>query len=96
LALVIRDSGCVFPNCDRPAAWTQAHHIVHWSQDGPTDLSNLCLVCDRHHDAIHTDGWDVEMADDGRPEFRPPPWTEPDRKPRRNRYWQTKTEFHLR
>ena len=56
LALVIRDSGCVFPNCDRPAPWTQAHHIVHWFQGGPTDLSNLCLVCDRHHDAVHTGG----------------------------------------
>jgi hypothetical protein len=96
LALFIRDHGCVFPNCDRPAAWTQAHHIVHWSQGGPTDLSNMCLVCDRHHDAVHTDGWDVEMAADRRPELRPPPWVDPDRRARRNRYWQTQTEFHLR
>ena len=44
LALVARDHGCVFPNCTRPAAWTQAHHLVHWSQGGPTDLENLALV----------------------------------------------------
>ncbi|HEX3825861.1 MAG TPA: DUF222 domain-containing protein [Sporichthyaceae bacterium] len=96
LALVVRDSGCVFPDCTRPAPWTQAHHIVHWSQGGPTDLSNLCLVCDRHHDAIHSGGWDVEIAADGRPELRPPPWTDPDRRPRRNRYWETLTSLHLR
>jgi Domain of unknown function (DUF222)/HNH endonuclease len=96
LALVIRDRGCVFPNCDRPAPWTQAHHIVHWSQGGPTDLSNLCLVCDRHHEAIHTGGWDIEMAADGRPELRPPPWVDPDRRARRNRYWETQAAFHLR
>ena len=96
LALVIRDRGCVFPNCDRPAPWTQAHHIVHWSQGGPTDLSNLCLVCDRHHEAIHTGGWDIEMAADGRPELRPPPWVDPDRRARRNRYWETQGDFHLR
>jgi hypothetical protein len=95
-ALVVRDRGCVFPNCDRPAPWTQAHHIIHWSQGGPTDLSNMCLVCDRHHDAIHHGGWDVEIGSDGKPKLRPPPWTDPDRKPRRNRYWETQAEFHLR
>jgi hypothetical protein len=85
-ALVVRDSGCVFPDCTRPAAWTQAHHIVHWSQGGPTDLENLALLCDRHHDAVHHGGWDIEMAD-GRPQLRPPPWCDPDRRPRRNEHW---------
>jgi hypothetical protein len=26
-ALVQRDRGCSFPNCDRPAKWSQCHHI---------------------------------------------------------------------
>jgi hypothetical protein len=95
-ALVVRDRGCVFPNCDRPAAWTQTHHITHWSQGGPTDLSNMCLACDRHHNAIHHAGWDVEMGQDGKPELRPPPWVDPERRARRNRYWQAQAEFHLR
>jgi hypothetical protein len=95
-ALVVRDHGCVFPQCDRPAPWTQAHHIIHWSQGGPTDLSNLCLVCDRHHDAIHHQGWDVRIGDDGKPELRPPPWVDPERRPRRNQHWETQAEFHLR
>jgi hypothetical protein len=95
-ALVVRDRGCVFPNCDRPAAWCDAHHLRHWTDLGPTDLENLALVCGRHHDAIHHDGWDIEMAADGRPELRPPPWIDPDRRPRRNQYWQTQADYHLR
>jgi hypothetical protein len=96
VALVVRDRGCVFPNCDRPAGWCDAHHVRHWADDGPSDLENLALLCGRHHDAVHRSGWDIEMAADGRPQLRPPPWTDPDRKPRRNRYGETQAEFHLR
>ena len=52
-ALVVRDGGCRFDACDRPAAWTDAHHIVHWAGGGPTSLSNLVLLCRRHHRAVH-------------------------------------------
>jgi hypothetical protein len=96
LALVTRDRGCVFPTCDRPAAWCDAHHVRHWVEDGPTDLENLALVCGRHHEAIHHGGWDIRMTADGRPELRPPPWLDPDRAPRRNRYWETQAALHLR
>jgi len=40
-ALRLRDGGCTWPGCDRPAGWCQAHHIVWWEDDGLTDLSNL-------------------------------------------------------
>jgi hypothetical protein len=41
-ALVVRDGGCVFPGCDRPPTWCQAHHYgEHWTHGGPTDLDNL-------------------------------------------------------
>ena len=52
-ALLIRDAGCVFPGCDRPPGWCQAHHIVWWEHGGTTDLTNLCLLCHRHHVAVH-------------------------------------------
>ena len=55
--LVRRDNGCVFPMCTRPASYTHAHHVKHWSESGPTDLDNLALVCNRHHTAIHHEGW---------------------------------------
>jgi hypothetical protein len=42
-ALIARDKGCRFPGCDCPPAWTDAHHIKHWADGGPTTLDNLTL-----------------------------------------------------
>ena len=36
-----------------PAQWTDAHHLVHWADGGPTDLSNGGLLCERHHTIVH-------------------------------------------
>jgi len=83
-ALLARDGGCAFPGCPRPPEWCVAHHIVWWIHGGPTDLRNLVLLCGYHHRVIHHQGWDVQMTTDGHPEFRPPPWIDPDRTPRRN------------
>jgi hypothetical protein len=44
VALAIRDRGCVFPHCQPPLAWCEAHHVQHWVNGGPTDLANLALV----------------------------------------------------
>jgi len=52
-ALVVRDGGCVADGCDRPPRWTDAHHIVHWADGGPTSLDNLQLLCRRHHRMAH-------------------------------------------
>ena len=42
-ALVLRDGGCAFPGCDRPAKWTEGHHRVSWKDGGRTDLSKPVL-----------------------------------------------------
>ena len=69
-ALVVRDRNCTFPGCDRPEEWCDAHHVKHWADGGPTALSNLILLCRRHHRVLHeTGGFRVEMAD-GSPRFR--------------------------
>jgi hypothetical protein len=83
-ALVVRDRGCAFPGCTRPAEWCIAHHIVHWADGGPTDLDNLVLLCGYHHRVVHHSGWQVIMAADRHPQFLPPPWVDPDQTPRRN------------
>ncbi len=84
LALVARDGGCTFPGCDRPAAWTEVHHILPWNDGGHTDTDNMCLLCRYHHREFERRGWQVTMAADGMPEWIPPPWIDPDRKPIRN------------
>jgi hypothetical protein len=71
-ALVVRDRGCAFPGCDRPAAWCDAHHLVHWTQDGPTCLENCVLLCSTHHRMVHEGGWGLRRARDGRLLVRPP------------------------
>jgi len=84
-ALALRDGpGCIFPGCDRPLAWCDAHHICHWIDGGPTDLDNGVLLCCYHHTLIHRGDWIVRMAADSRPEFIPPPWIDRDQKPLRN------------
>jgi len=71
-ALRVRDRGCVWPGCDRPATWTSGHHLVHWINGGPTDLSNLVLLCYRHHWMVHEGEWQIVRADDGRMLTIPP------------------------
>jgi hypothetical protein len=39
-ALRIRDGGCVFPGCDAPPDWCEAHHVLSWEDGGPTLLHN--------------------------------------------------------
>jgi hypothetical protein len=85
-ALVVRDGGCAFPTCDRPARWCDAHHVVPWSAGGSTSLSNLVLLCGHHHRLIHLGDWSVRMAADDLPEFLPPATQDLARRPRRNRY----------
>jgi hypothetical protein len=55
-ALEVRDGGCRFSGCDRPAGWCDAHHLVSWLDGGPTDLDNLVLVCRAHHALLHRAG----------------------------------------
>jgi hypothetical protein len=52
-ALVVRDRGCTYPGCDRGPQWTDAHHVRHWSEGGPTSLDNLVLLCRQHHRTVH-------------------------------------------
>jgi Domain of unknown function (DUF222)/HNH endonuclease len=71
-AVVIRDRHCRFPGCDRPHTWCDAHHVVHWAEGGPTALSNLVLLCRRHHRMVHARGGFRLALDGGRPFFRRP------------------------
>jgi hypothetical protein len=69
-ALHHRDRGCRFPGCH--VRFGQGHHIRHWAQGGPTVLSNLTLLCRRHHRAVHEEGYRVDRRADGELCFRRP------------------------
>lgn len=71
-AVVVRDRHCRFPGCDRTQAWCDAHHLIHWADGGPTALSNLVLLCRRHHGMVHQPGGFWSELVDGRPVFRRP------------------------
>jgi len=58
-ALVFRDGGCRYPGCDRPPEWTDVHHIVHWTDGGPTSLTNCVLLCRHHHTLVHEHGQQI-------------------------------------
>ena len=89
LALIARDKGCSFPDCDKPPEWTQRHHVRAWADGGTTDLDNLTLLCGPHHRHFETAGWRCVMRDQ-LPYWIPPPWIDPDRTPRLNQRIQRK------
>jgi uncharacterized protein DUF222/HNH endonuclease len=85
-AVTVRDRGCAFPGCDRPARWCDVHHLVSWFDGGRTDLANLVLLCRYHHRLIHCGDWRVRPGPDGHPEFIAPAYIDSRQIPRRNLY----------
>ncbi|ORW87059.1 hypothetical protein AWB92_24365, partial [Mycobacterium sp. IEC1808] len=69
-----RHPTCAVPGCGATRA-LHAHHLVHWENGGPTELTNLVLLCPYHHRLHHrglitiTGPADhlVVTDDDGRP-----------------------------
>ncbi|GAA1976645.1 HNH endonuclease signature motif containing protein [Amycolatopsis minnesotensis] len=81
--LAIRDRGCAFPGCTRKPRHCEAHHVLPWHAGGKTDLGNLVLLCGYHHRLLHNSDWTLRMVN-GMPEFTPPAFLDPWRKPRTN------------
>jgi hypothetical protein len=71
-ALNVRDRGCTWPGCERPASWTSGHHLKHWIHGGTNEPPNLTLLCYRHHWNVHEGGWQIVRGDDGRMLTIPP------------------------
>jgi hypothetical protein len=73
-ALIDKYSGaCAIDGCASRNR-LQAHHIIPWSQGGPTNQDNLILVCwFHHHIAIHERGLHLyQHPDHGRVRLRQP------------------------
>jgi 5-methylcytosine-specific restriction endonuclease McrA len=69
-ALHHRDRTCRFPGCGVRVA--EGHHVQHWASGGLTTLTNLILLCRRHHRAVHEEGYGVEHGADGTFQFKRP------------------------
>lgn len=66
IALAIRDGGCRWRGCDRPASYCEAHHIDEWKADrGRTDIDRGILLCRYHHMALHHGGWRITRQGKG-------------------------------
>ncbi|TFB49896.1 DUF222 domain-containing protein [Cryobacterium tagatosivorans] len=58
--MAVRDGGCLWPGCDRPPAWTEAHHLDEWLRDnGYTDIADGVLLCHPHHLLLHNQHWEI-------------------------------------
>jgi hypothetical protein len=62
-ALSGRDPQCRFPGCNH-VRYLHAHHIHHWARGGPTNLSNLILLCPHHHRLVHEGGFTLRTTVD--------------------------------
>jgi hypothetical protein len=82
-ALIARDRGCIVPGCKRKPRWCDAHHVNPYP-NGPTNLSNLVLLCKRHRKHVHAgiikllpgdtgSAWVVTRPDGTPLRQRPPP-----------------------
>ncbi len=59
-ALAVRDGGCLWPECERPPAFTEAHHTKQWKRDrGGTDINDGVLLCRFHHLQLHNNHWEI-------------------------------------
>jgi hypothetical protein len=63
-----RDKGCRFPNCTQ-MRFTHGHHLIWWSNGGPTDLDNLISLCSYHHHVIHDLHWKILGDPNGQVDF---------------------------
>lgn len=92
LALVGEEGVSSAPGSSVAPAFTDVHHIVAWSRNGPTDLDNLTLVDRAHHRTIddsktNDERWQTYPAPSGsveRLDWVPPVMEDPDREPRTN------------
>ena len=65
-AVLLRDRGCAWPRCGRPAAWCDVHHLQHKKDGGKTAVTDCVLLCQFHHDVcIHRRGWRLILHPDG-------------------------------
>jgi hypothetical protein len=77
--LLVRDGGCVWPGCGARAGSCEGHHVIPWSEGGPTHIDNAVLLCPFHHAMLPDSNFEMRMIR-GRPHLLAPPWIDPDQR----------------
>jgi hypothetical protein len=62
----------MWPGCERPPSWTEAHHTRRWADGGRTDLADGISLCRHHHLRLHDEGRSITRPA-GRYWLNPPP-----------------------
>lgn len=66
IAINHRYQGCAAHNCDRPPAWTEAHHRDPWHLGGKTSATDGISFCPPHHRmADQPQTWHMRQLPDG-------------------------------
>ena len=64
----------IWPLSERPASWSETHHLIHWCRGGTNELKNQVLLCGFHHRLVHEGGWQIVKLEGGQiMTLRPPP-----------------------
>ncbi len=63
-ALAIRDGGCRRAICDRKSWESEAHHMQHYADGGPTTIDNGILLCKTDHLDLHNSNSWIEYERD--------------------------------
>ena len=53
-----------------------AHHLISWIDGGETKISNLVLLCRRHHTDLHQGHWTITITN-GEVQVARPRWADP-------------------
>jgi hypothetical protein len=62
--IVARDGDrCLAKGCRKRASACHAHHVLFFSNDGPTDVDNGVMLCPEHHHALHQGAFEIRMID---------------------------------
>jgi hypothetical protein len=53
---------CAIPGCGVRYSYTKIHHVIWWEHHGLTNLDNLLPLCERHHQRVHLQGWQLNLT----------------------------------
>lgn len=87
-AILALYGGCIFPGCTVPPEHCEIDHFDPWENGGTTNINDGRPLCTNHHHARHTGLIDVVRDADGLFSVILPASMDPERRPRRNRYWR--------